>query len=58
MVMFYSSLFTFAPNFVEFWGTVPILSYLHSSFLAERIPWTEEHAGIQSNGVAKSQTQT
>lgn len=28
MVMFYNFLFTFAPNFVEFWGTVPILSYL------------------------------
>ena len=28
MVMFYSSLFTFAPSFVEFGGTVHILSYL------------------------------
>ena len=30
----------------------------HFSKLAWKIPWTEEHAGIQSNGVAKSQTQT
>ena len=27
----------------------------HSSILAWRIPWTEEPAGLQSMGVAKSQ---
>ena len=29
----------------------------HSSFLAWRIPWTEEPGGLQSMGSAKSQTQ-
>ena len=28
----------------------------HSSILAWRIPWTEEPGGLQSRGVAKSQT--
>ena len=28
----------------------------HSSILAWRIPWTEELGGLQSRGVAKSQT--
>ena len=28
----------------------------HSSVLAQKIPWTEEPGGIQSMGVAKSQT--
>ena len=28
----------------------------HSSILAWRIPWTEESGGLQSTGVAKSQT--
>ena len=28
----------------------------HSSILAWRMPWTEEPGGIQSMGVAKSQT--
>ena len=28
----------------------------HSSILAWRIPWTEEPGGLQSMGVAKSQT--
>ena len=29
----------------------------HSSILAWRIPWTEEHDGLQSMGVQKSRTQ-
>ena len=29
----------------------------HTSILAWRIPWTEEPGGLQSMGVAKSQTQ-
>ena len=29
----------------------------HSSILAWKIPWTEEPDGLQSMGVAKSQTQ-
>ena len=29
---------------------------LHSSILAWEIPWTEEPGGLQSTGVAKSQT--
>ena len=29
----------------------------HSSTLAWKIPWMEEPGGLQSNGVAKSQTQ-
>ena len=29
----------------------------HSSLLAWRIPWTEEPGGLQSRGVAESQTQ-
>ena len=29
----------------------------HSSFLAWRIPWTEEPVGATVHGVAKSQTQ-
>ena len=29
----------------------------HSSILAWRIPWTEEPGGLQSMGVAKSQTE-
>ena len=29
----------------------------HSSFLARRIPWTEEPVGATVHGVAKSQTQ-
>ena len=28
----------------------------HFSILAYRIPWTEEPGGLQSNGVAQSQT--
>ena len=28
----------------------------HSSTLAWKIPWTEEHGGLQFHGVAKSQT--
>ena len=28
----------------------------HSSTLAWKIPWTEEHGRLQSKGVAKSQT--
>ena len=28
----------------------------HSTILAWRIPWTEESGGLQSHGVAKSQT--
>ena len=28
----------------------------HSTILAWRIPWTEESSGLQSHGVAKSQT--
>ena len=28
----------------------------HSSILAWKIPWTEEPGGLQSTGVAKSQT--
>ena len=28
----------------------------HSSFLAWRIPWTEEPGGLQSMGLQKSQT--
>ena len=28
----------------------------HSSTLAWKIPWTEQPGGLQSNGVAKSQT--
>ena len=28
----------------------------HSSILAWRIPWTEEPGGLQSMGIAKSQT--
>ena len=29
----------------------------HSSIIAWRIPWTEEHGGLQSMGSKKSQTQ-
>ena len=29
----------------------------HSSILAWRIPWTEEHDGLQSMGLQKSRTQ-
>ena len=29
---------------------------IHSSILAWRIPWTQKPGGLQSNGVAKSQT--
>ena len=29
----------------------------HSSILAWKIPWTEEPGGLQSHGVAKSQTE-
>ena len=29
----------------------------HSSILAWKIPWTEEPGGLQSMGVAESQTQ-
>ena len=28
----------------------------HSSSLAWRIPWTEEHGGLQSKGISKSLT--
>ena len=30
---------------------------IHSSILAQRIPWTEEPGGLQSMGVTKSWTQ-